>query len=128
MVLCAEEGAGDDSLVAGGAGECVAAHLQVVAEIAVAPGRSAAGGAWWLACAPVFERAEVKVAGEAVERDAEVGGASDGLGLGRKAEEPAGPGRGAGNLGIVFEVGQRGRSGGPGLGEAVPERDMAWSR
>ena len=122
LVPCAEEGAGDDAGVAGGAREGVAAHLDVVAEIAVAPGRPAAGRAGCLARAPAFEPGEVEIAVEAVESDAEIGGAGHGLGRGGEAEQAPGPRCGPRNPGVVGEVGERRRSGRPRLGEAVPER------
>ena len=71
----------------------------------------------------MFHLGEFEGAVQAVEGDGEIGRTGDGLGLWREAKQSSGPGCGAGNCGIVREVGQRRGTGRPGLGEAVPERD-----
>lgn len=90
LMLRAEERARHGAVVAPGLHERVAAHLDVIAQIAVVPGRTGAHGARRRLGCPVLQPRESRRAVQRRQIDRESGGAGDGLRVGGDPDENCG--------------------------------------
>ena len=100
----------------------VAVDFDSVAQVAIAPHRSASLRARCCIGRPMLEFREVRPAGKRCQFDGQVGGAADGLAARCEPQQSAGPADATREFEVVFEIRMRCRSVRPWLRQAISQR------